>query len=131
MGIRAIQRRLRRQLGKGALKPRTVQRRLNKERIQTAPPPPKPVRTIEAKQGRKVESYQDQVMRKFIGGQIKKMATGRRVASAGTSYRPHRPPTTVTKQPKKKRGYGKATEGKPTLSKGGKIRAAQKSKTKK
>ena len=52
MGIRALERRLRRQGSKGALKPRTVQRRLNKERIEEpAPPPPKPVRTLTASKG--------------------------------------------------------------------------------
>ena len=57
MGIRALERRLRRQGSKGALKPRTVQRRLNKERIEEpAPPPPMPVRTLTAKQGGKVDS---------------------------------------------------------------------------
>ena len=66
MGIRALERRLRRQGSKGALKPRTVQRRLNKERIEEpTPPPPAPVRTLTAKQGGKVEPYQDQVVRKF------------------------------------------------------------------
>ena len=46
MTIRALERILRRQGTKGALKPRTVQ-------------------------GGKVEPYQDQVVRKFGGGQIK------------------------------------------------------------
>ena len=74
MTIRALERRLRRQGTKGALKPRTVQRRLNKQRIEEpTPPPPTPVRTLTAKQGGKVdvEPYQDQVMRKFGGGIIK------------------------------------------------------------
>jgi hypothetical protein len=73
MGKRALERRLRRQGSKGALKPRTVQRRLNKERIEEpAPPPPKPVRTLTANRGGKVELFQDQIVRKFGGGKIKK-----------------------------------------------------------
>jgi len=61
-----------RQGRKGALKPRTVQRLLNKQRIEEpTPPPPTPVRTLTAKQGGKVEPYQDQVVRKFGGGIIK------------------------------------------------------------
>ena len=71
MGKRALERRLRRQGSKGALKPRTVQRRLNKERIEEpAPPPPKPVRTLTANRGGKVELFQDQIMRKFGGGKV-------------------------------------------------------------
>ena len=72
MGKRALERRLRRQGRKGALKPRTVQRRLNKERIvEPTPPPPKPVRTLTANRGGKVELFQDQLVRKFHGGKIK------------------------------------------------------------
>ena len=72
MGQRALTRRLMRQGRKGALKPRTVQRLLNKQRIEEpTPPPPTPVRTLTAKQGGKVEPYQDQVVRKFGGGIIK------------------------------------------------------------
>jgi len=121
MGQRLLGRRLRRQAQKGKLRPRTMQRAMNTMRIDPRPPPAIPVKPVTIKQGGSVESYQDQVMRKFIGGQIKKMVAGRRVAS-----RPFAPPTTVTKQPKKKRGYGKATEGKPTLSKGGKIKSKKK-----
>ena len=115
MGKRALERRLRRQGTKGALKPRTVQRRLNKQRIEEpTPPPPTPVRTLTAKQGGKVdvEQYQDQVMRKFGGGRIKKQAGGP-VSDFFLKY---------PKQKKRERGYGQATEGKPTLSKGGKIK---------
>jgi hypothetical protein len=126
MGQRLLGRRLRRQAKKGKIRPKTMQRALNTMRIDPRPPPEIPVKPVTIKQGGSVESYQDQVMRKFVGGQIKKMVAGRRVASAGTFNRPHTPPTTVTKQPKKKRGYGKATEGKPTLSKGGKIKAKKK-----
>ena len=55
MGVKALERRLMRQGRKGALKPRTVQRRLNKGRIEEpAPPPPKPVRTLTASKGGRV-----------------------------------------------------------------------------
>jgi len=80
-----------RQGRKGALKPRTVQRLLNKQRIEEpTPPPPTPVRTLTAKQGGKVEPYQDQVVRKFGGGRIKKQAGGRALVPADSAYSPPR-----------------------------------------
>ena len=73
MGIRALERRLKRQGNKGSLKVRTVNRLLKKGRIEEpAPPPPKPVRTLTANRGGKVELFQDQIVRKFGGGKIKK-----------------------------------------------------------
>jgi hypothetical protein len=52
MGIRALERRLRRQGSKGSLKVRTISRLLKKGRIEEPkPPPPKPVRTLTASKG--------------------------------------------------------------------------------
>ena len=72
MGIRALERRLRRQAGKGGARPNTIRRGLRKGVIEEPTPyvPPSPV-TLTAKSGGSVESYQDQVVRKFGGGQIK------------------------------------------------------------
>jgi len=70
MGTRAVERRLRRQARKGGLKPRTVQKLLNKT-MRIGPPEPEPTKVVTVKHGGKVESYQDQVMRKFGGGRIK------------------------------------------------------------
>jgi len=47
------------------------------------PSDPYPPKMLSAKQGGKVESYQDQVVRKFGGGKIKKQAGG---ATGGTPY---------------------------------------------
>jgi hypothetical protein len=78
MGKRAVERRLRRQARKGGLKPRTMQKLMNKS-IRMGPPPTPEPKTVMVKQGGKVdvEQYQDQVMRKFGGGQIKKQAGGK------------------------------------------------------
>ena len=72
MGKRAIERRLKRQGKKGALKPRTLQRYLNKMRIGP-PEMPEPVTTptLQVNSGGKVELFQDQIVRKFGGGKIK------------------------------------------------------------
>jgi len=70
MGKRAVERRLRRQARKGGLKPRTMQKLMNKS-IRMGPPPTPEPKTVMVKQGGKVEPYQDQVMRKFGGGIIK------------------------------------------------------------
>ena len=114
MGKRAVERRLRRQARKGGLKPRTMQKLMNKS-IRMGPPPTPEPKTVMVKQRGKVdvEQYQDQVVRKFGGGQIKKQAGGP-VSDFFLRY---------PKQKKRERGYGQATEGKPTLSKGGKIKA--------
>jgi len=132
MGIRAIQRRLRRQGSKGALKPRTVQRRLNKERIEEpTPPPPAPVRTLTAKQGGKVEQYQDQVMRKFGGGQIKKQAGGKVFAGNWEKIGPARM-ADAAKDPQLMGSTGRRASGSRMkagpggYSKGGKIKAKKK-----
>jgi len=79
MGKRLLGKRLRRQAGKGKIRPRTMQRAMNTMRIDPRPPPATPVKDITIKQGGKVdvEQYQDQVMRKFGGGQIKKQAGGK------------------------------------------------------
>ena len=115
MGKRLLGKRLRRQAQKGKIRPRTMQRAMNTMRIDPRPPPAIPVKDITIKQGGKVdvEQYQDQVMRKFGGGRIKKQAGGP-VSDFFLKY---------PKQKKRERGYGQATEGKPTLSKGGKIKA--------
>tara|TARA_R100000656_G_C3894659_1_gene117393 strand:- start:355 stop:585 length:231 start_codon:yes stop_codon:yes gene_type:complete len=72
MGRKAIERRLKRQGQKGAIKPRTLQRYLNKMRIGP-PEMPEPVTTptLQVNSGGKVELFQDQIMKKFNGGRIK------------------------------------------------------------
>jgi len=73
MGKRLLGKRLRRQAQKGKIRPRTMQRAMNTMRIDPTPPAPSvPVRTLTAKQGGKVELFQDQIVRKFGGGKIKK-----------------------------------------------------------
>ena len=128
MGKKALNRRLMRQGRKGGLKPRTAGRLLNKGRIKAPPPPPSPrVETLTANQGGKVESYQDQGVRKFGGGRIKKQAGGRALVPADSAYSPQglgmparkkavgRPylatntgePTNVRKKPKRLGGFSK------------------------
>ena len=77
MGKRLLGKRLRRQAGKGKVRPRTIQRAMNTMRMDPRPQPAKPVQTIN--QGGKVESYQDQVMKKFGGGRIKAKKSGGKI----------------------------------------------------
>ena len=72
MGKRLLKRRLARQARKGKVRSRTLDRAMDSMGYDPTPPPPKPVRTLTANRGGKVELFQDQIVRKFGGGKIKK-----------------------------------------------------------
>jgi len=73
MGKRLLKRRLARQARKGKVRSRTLNRAMDSMGYDPTPTPLLPARmeTKTAKQGGKVELFQDQIVRKFGGGKIK------------------------------------------------------------